>query len=131
VIWQNNYNGECKINLGHSVVDWDFMNPHAITFTYKNELILLFEFTEACGHVCIIFQMRASTYSNTCLHVRKHLSLYYTIPLSCLLLLFFSFSTTKLYVRWLFTGYQNLTKAIWALILILKGVVHVFMFKYG
>jgi len=44
--------------LGHSAVDWDFMNPHAITFTIlfsSFQEFTLLGFTQPCGHVCIIF----------------------------------------------------------------------------
>lgn len=43
----------------------DFMNPHAISFT-------LLGFTEACGHVCIIFICGLPHIQNTCLHVHTH-----------------------------------------------------------
>jgi len=56
--WQNNYNEECKNNLGHSVVDWDFYEStcnHIHLQEIHSTLFYQSEFTEACEHVCIIF----------------------------------------------------------------------------
>ena len=72
--WQNYSNGDCKKFLGHSAVDWDFMNPHAITFTILLSFSRIYSTRIHRGMWARVhnIHMRASTYSNTCLHVHTH-----------------------------------------------------------
>ena len=60
--------------LGHSALDWDFMNPHAITFTILLSFSTIYSPTihSTMWPRVHNIHMRASTYSNTCLHVHTH-----------------------------------------------------------